>query len=119
MATATQKRRRRKPERRIGWVPGSWNVEGGYGILHIRQEDRRDHYYLRMIPCDFGHGFALTKLEGDCGTTYHVALDTTAGRHSCECKGFLRWGHCKHVEGLLAMAAAGQFARAVERTVAA
>jgi hypothetical protein len=121
MATATQKRQQRKPERHIGFVPGSWNPQGGYGILRIRQDDQLDHYFLKVIPCDFGHGFELTKLAGTCATVYHVALDPTAGRHSCECKGFLRWGHktlCKHIAGLLALAAAGQFGKPAERQAA-
>ena len=32
------------------------------------------------------------------GATYHVLVNPQDGRHSCECPGFLRWGHCKHVE---------------------
>jgi hypothetical protein len=27
---------------------------------------------------------------------------------TCECKGFLRWKHCKHVESLSALLAAGR-----------
>jgi hypothetical protein len=42
------------------------------------------------------------------GETYHVCLDPAGGRHSCECRGFLRHGHCKHVEALWALRAAGQ-----------
>lgn len=118
MATSPQKRQRRKPQRRVGWVPGSWNPEGGFGILRIQQDQELDHYFLRVIPCDFGHGFELQKLVPG-GTVYHVALDPTANKHSCKCKGFLRWNHCKHVEGLLAMAAAGRLGNPAERQVAA
>ena len=40
--------------------------------------------------------------------TYHVHL-TTDGRHSCECKGFLRWQKpCKHIGALQALTSAGR-----------
>jgi hypothetical protein len=41
----------------------------------------------------------LVRAEG--GGTYHVNRCGKAS--SCECKGHLRWGHCKHVEALTAL----------------
>jgi hypothetical protein len=56
------------------------------------------------LPADFGGGFAVEKITD--GTTYHVNLDGERG--TCECKGFLHHAHCKHVEGLAALIAAGR-----------
>jgi hypothetical protein len=55
------------------------------------------------LPSDFGRAYRLTKPDGE---QYHVLL-ADDGRHSSECKGFLRWSHCKHVEGLAALRQAG------------
>jgi len=56
-------------------------------------------YYLKPVACEEGPAFELSKLQGD-GETYHVRIGEDA---SCECKGFLRWGHCKHVDSLTAL----------------
>jgi hypothetical protein len=34
---------------------------------------------------------------------YHVNLGDAENPPSCECKGFLRHGHCRHIEGLTAL----------------
>lgn len=62
-------------------------------------------YGIRELPTDFGagqRGFELTNLGQD-SETYHVLLGTRENKHTCECKGFGRWNHCKHTEGLLAL----------------
>lgn len=53
-------------------------------------------YHLRVLATDYGFGVELEKFscEKEPGT-YHVHLDAELG-DSCDCKGFLRWGHCKH-----------------------
>jgi hypothetical protein len=61
-------------------------------------------YYLTGIPSDFGRGFRLEKMGAE--ETYHVNLD--ADRQTCECKGHLRHGHCKHADGLAALIAASK-----------
>ena len=81
----------------------------GLGTLRITEKVGRKTttgvYYFRRVPADFGQGFLVTKPDG---TVYHVNV---AGKKStCECKGFLRWGHCKHVEVLEALTAAGKLA---------
>jgi hypothetical protein len=61
-------------------------------------------YLITEIPADCGRGFAVEKITD--GTAYAVNID--ADRRSCECKGFLHHGHCKHGDGLAALIAAGR-----------
>src|SRR5262249_29706008 len=76
------------------------------GIVRIAVGKVIADYRVWPLASDFGSSFALEKFGA--GERYHVLLDSAGGQHSCECKGFLRWGHCKHVEGLLALRKAGQ-----------
>jgi hypothetical protein len=62
-------------------------------------------YYLTPVPGAPG-AYRLEKFAVDGGGSYDV--DLTAP--SCECKGFLRWGHCKHVDSLSALRASGRLA---------
>src|SRR2546421_7369272 len=105
--TATRTpRQRRKPARfcKIVRDPSGW----GYDVLVIRQPrpksaDLVDYYTVEAFPSHLGErGIELTK--GD-GTVYHVNLDGRAS--TCDCKGHVSHGHCKHVESLLALERAG------------
>jgi hypothetical protein len=59
------------------------------------------------MPADFGRAFQVEKIGLTVNDSpYHVHID--GGRRSCECKGFLRHGHCKHADGLAALVAAGR-----------
>ena len=78
------------------------------GLLHITCGQAENHYYLRPLASDFGLAFDLEKFATEGGDTYHVLLSLADGKHSCECKGFLRWSRCKHVAGLLALRQAGK-----------
>jgi hypothetical protein len=84
----------------------------GPGVLDIRVGKDEASYYLTPLPSDFGRAFRLDKFGIDGGECYHVNLDTAASpgqaKHSCECKGWLRWNRCKHVEGLLALVGRGK-----------
>jgi hypothetical protein len=63
------------------------------------------HYRVQAIPSDFGDGFTVEKLDDSDPTVYHVNL--SAEGHTCDCKGFTRWSHCKHSDGLAALRSRG------------
>jgi hypothetical protein len=93
---------RAKPQRliRLALPP-----EGGRpGVVRIMVGRTVVDYHLRPLPADSGLGFALEKIGAGGGEVYHVLLDLEEGKHSCECKGHLRWQTpCKHIAGLLAL----------------
>ncbi len=73
----------------------------GTGVFCVRQGGERSYYAVHEIPCDIGgRGFAVHRLG--LGTLYHVRVGTPE-ECSCECLGFLRHGHCRHVLGLRAL----------------
>jgi hypothetical protein len=89
----------RKPARSIRLVrpPG----EDGIGIFCITVGTDSVFYTMHEIPCEIGgRGFAVHRLG--LGTLYHVRVGD-APDCSCECKGFLYHGHCRHILGLLAL----------------
>ena len=73
----------------------------GVGAFSVRVGNRTTFYALHEIPCDIGgRGFAVHRLG--LGELYHVRVGRPADC-SCECLGFLRHGHCRHVLGLRAL----------------
>jgi hypothetical protein len=71
----------------------------------------KDTVFYKLETLDHGFGeaaFRLSKADrGDGpGEVYDVLMD--GARSSCECKGFLQWHHCKHVESLESLIAAGK-----------
>jgi hypothetical protein len=78
----------------------------GVGAFAITAGGRTTNYTFREIPCAIGgRGFAVHRLG--LGTLYHVRV----GRPydcSCECKGFLYHGYCRHILGLLALTRQGK-----------
>jgi hypothetical protein len=105
MATISTPRPRVKPARRlIRWVvkPGEITKTG---VTHITEGAADDDYLVTAMTADFGRAFEVVKLcPQENNPTYHVLLSAD-GKHSCECKGFLRWDRCRHVSGLLALLA--------------
>jgi hypothetical protein len=56
---------------------------------------------VHEIPCEIGgRGFEVHRLG--LGELYHVRVGAPQDC-SCECLGFLRHGHCKHILGLLTL----------------
>src|SRR5215210_3025202 len=73
----------------------------GVGVLCIDTAGKCQFYTFREIRCDIGgRGFAIHRLGQ--GELYHVRVGKPEDT-SCECLGFLRWDHCKHVAGLKAL----------------
>ena len=88
-----------RPERTIRLLvpPGP----DGVGAFSIMANGHTTHYAFREIPCEIGgRGFAVHKLG--LGSLYHVRVGYVAD-WSCECKGFLFRGYCRHILGLLAL----------------
>lgn len=79
------------------------------GIVAITEGKKVEEYLLWRQPSfPYTHGFRLAKMGTDTDG-YDVLLDQAKPELStCECKGFLRWGHCKHVSGLRALMTCGK-----------
>jgi hypothetical protein len=109
--TAAKRSQSTKPARFLRLIqPFDQDGKNAELSITIKKGNRTDifRYWLDRIPSDWGMAFLVEK-QGDGSREneeYHVLLDGENG-HSCECKGFLRWDHCKHVEGLLALRAQG------------
>jgi hypothetical protein len=84
--------------------------DGAGGLLRLRIGDEPVNVYaLRRLASDFGQAFELAKLamvqspqggfEPAVAERYAVNLDFASSL--CHCKGFEKWGHCKHIESLL------------------
>src|SRR5919199_7017174 len=97
--TAKAPRQRRKPARfcRVS------RSEEGTRTLTLRVGKQATDYDLLEIGSDGGRGYELTKADR---TVYHVNIDGLAS--CCCCKGFSRWGRCKHVDALAALVRTGR-----------
>jgi hypothetical protein len=71
------------------------------GVVRIAMGCKCADYFLRLVPADWGRGFRLQEMGPASAEDYHVNLD--GEQSTCDCMGHLRWGHCKHVEGLLVL----------------
>jgi hypothetical protein len=74
------------------------------GVVRITVGAEEAYYFLTELATDYGRGFRLAKIAGE--ELYHVHFDIEES--SCDCEGHLRWGRCKHADGLAALIAAGQ-----------
>jgi hypothetical protein len=102
-AAPRQRKPRAKPARSIGLLvhPSADTA----GVVRITVGKSVTDYILLAVPSDFGRGFLLTKILGE-HDAYHVNLN--GSESLCDCKGHEAHGHCKHVEGLAALVAAGR-----------
>jgi hypothetical protein len=73
----------------------------GVGIFSITDRNRTQDYVFKEIRCDIGgRGFAVHRIG--LADLYHVRVGAPRDS-SCECLGFLRHGHCRHIQGLAAL----------------
>src|SRR5436190_24286806 len=105
----TRQRRKRVRTVKLVQAPGS-TAPGGPGMLDIREDGNLTCFWLYPAVSDYGTAFRLEKYEhqrrGDDDAAYNVLLN--GEQSSCECRGFLRWGDCRHVEALSALRNAGK-----------
>ena len=73
----------------------------GVGVLSIVNKGQTQYYVFKEITCDIG-GRAFVVHRLGLANLYHVRVGEPRDC-SCECLGFLRHGHCKHVQGLAAL----------------
>jgi hypothetical protein len=73
------------------------------GLLRIDQRRASCHYTVTEFPTGWdGRAFHLAKPDGESGTdpeagSYDVFVGRNPADRTCQCKGFERWGRCKHV----------------------
>jgi hypothetical protein len=106
---ASRTKKTAKPkDRTIRLLAKTPTANGTAGIFAVTEGDKTDRYFFQPMACDFGAAAYLVEKWSDVVQAvveeYHVSLD--GKESSCECKGHLRWGHCRHVEGLSALIAA-------------
>lgn len=76
-------------------------AKNGIGIFSITVGEDTVHYVVQELSCEIGgRGFAVHRLG--LGNLYHVRVGKPR-ECSCECKGFLYRGQCRHILGLLAL----------------
>lgn len=89
------------------WEPATDNAASPVaGVITISGKRSWCRYRLEEFPADCGRGFMFLKLaDGTDETESHYSCLLAAdGQHACECKGFIRHGHCKHIASLIELA---------------
>lgn len=92
----------------IEWVPTSDDFGPSAGVLTIRTDRASCAYLVEEFPADFaGRSFMLFKIEGEHGTDKtaerYAVFCGEFGHEMCDCKGFTRFGHCKHTDACTAI----------------
>jgi len=73
------------------------------GVVEVQAGRDATTYGVVSVPTTWnGRAFHFEKLEGD-GTDaaergYDCFVCTDARESRCDCKGFARWGHCRHLD---------------------
>lgn len=82
--------------------------DGVGGSIQITIGKQVHCYNILPIPSDFGTAFRLTKRElvhdgygmWELHDMARYDVNLNGQQSTCECKGFLHHGHCKHISGL-------------------
>lgn len=82
-------------------------------LVSVVDGRRHSEYWAERIPSDWGVAVRFRKIwdgrsNDFADDVYYVLLDTVSHVHSCECKGFLRWNHCRHVDAAIQLFDAGR-----------
>jgi hypothetical protein len=101
--TSTLATRKSTKPRSLRFYPGSPAL--------VEMQIGRDSfaYWIKPIVVDFGAAYEVRKLLADGGDVYHCHTETH--RFSCDCRGHVRHGHCKHSDSIHALIAAGKLDR--------
>ena len=109
--TAPVRKPRPAPVRAV-WLneaPGCDEAILTIALTHRPTEKGRqvNDYYIRRIDHDFGtDAFEVEKFAIQGGEVYHVML--SADGDTCDCPGHTRWSHCKHLDTVRELVAAGR-----------
>ncbi len=108
-ATATTPARQCKPQTKPARsVRLIFRSEGtSTGVVRLTVGKDAADYFINAVAADFGRGFKVEKI-GLHATEPGYAVNIDGAKRSCECKGYLKWGRCKHADGLAALIAAGK-----------
>jgi hypothetical protein len=87
------------------------NECNGVRAIRITSGGRSTGYYLKPATSDYGRSYQLDKFGVDAGSdsserSYNVLLD--GQQATCTCKGYQRFGRCKHGDALKALFASGK-----------
>lgn len=108
MPTYTEVLPPRKSSKRsaINFTPSGGEYEPIAGTLTIHTDRASADYLVTEFPTGWdGRGFRLDKVTTgtDCEAEgYDLFCGRNGQDRSCECRGFLHHGHCKHMDAVLA-----------------
>jgi hypothetical protein len=109
-APCRQRKPRPKPERRIRLMVQPVDDCPAVVRITVGTEPSTDYFVYPVPGCSFGRGFQVVKI-GFTGSEEEYQVNVGGGpydTHLCTCKGFERWGHCKHGDGMAALVKAGK-----------
>jgi hypothetical protein len=107
------------PHSAMNWTPadpGAPELVDGLpaaGELEIVSRRTSCRYLVVEYPIPWaGRGFRLVKAEGEPGSdptesSYDVFVSRGGQDRLCQCKGFTRWGHCRHLAAAEALVSNG------------